>query len=131
MKPTDDTQKLIKKLHLKASPKLDMRVHNDISEALAESKPSAAGPIVWRLAVAAAIIIAFGIGFVVGQMSKPAQLTAYSLNTAGNTIAVSTATSFWQQKVNAVMQPRPYLQNQFNKINLIDAYKQYLKGETL
>jgi len=25
------------------------------------------------------------------------------------------------------MQPKPYVQNQINKTNLIDAYKQYLK----
>lgn len=130
MKPTDDTQKLIKKLHLHASTELDRRVHNDISEALAKSKP-AAEPITWRLAIAAAIIIAFGIGFSVGQRSKPTQLATYLLDTAGNTSAVSThltapasEDSFWRQKALAAMQPRPYTQS---TNNLLNTYKQYLK----
>ncbi len=87
-----------------------------------------------KLAVAAAIIIAFGIGFAVGQRSKPAPPAIYSLNVAGYTAAASDQTaedSFWRQKAMAAMQPRPYVQSQFDKTNLIDAYKQYLKGETL
>jgi hypothetical protein len=143
MKPTDDINRMIKKLQIKAGPELDRRVHNDISEAMAESEPAVIGPIVLRfitkgLAVAAAIIIAFGIGFSIGQQSKPTQLVTYSLDAAGNTPAVSThpaapktEDSFWQQKALAAMQPRPYAQTKFEKTSLIDAYKQYLKGETL
>lgn len=138
MKPKDDINKLIKKMQIKASAELDRRVHNDISEALAESKPTIVGPIVWKLAVAATIIIAFGIGFSIGQRSKPAQLTIYSLDVTGNTPAVSThpavtkaEDSFWRHKALAAMQPRPYTQTKFDKTSLIDVYKQYLKGETL
>jgi hypothetical protein len=38
MRPTDDINKLIKKLRLKASARLDKRVHDGISKALAESE---------------------------------------------------------------------------------------------
>jgi hypothetical protein len=138
MKPKDDINRLIKKLQIKASPELDRRVHNDISEALAESESVAARPIIWKLAVAAAIIIAFGVGFFIGQRSKLTQPATYSLDAAGRTPTVSvypavtkSEEGFWRQKVTAAMQPRPYAQNYFNKTNLIDVYKQYLKGETL
>lgn len=143
MKPRDDIHKLIKKLQIKASAELDGRVHDDISRALAKSEPAVTGPIIWRfitkggvmkLAVAAAIIIAFGTGFSIGQRSKPAQLATYSLDVSGYTPAVSvypTATkakdSFWRQKALAAMQPRPYVQSQFDKTSLIGVYKQYLK----
>jgi hypothetical protein len=148
MKPTDNINRMIKKLHLKASAELDRRVHNDISRALAESEPAVTGPIILRfitkggamkLAVAAAIIIAFSIGFSVGQRSRPAQLATYSLDVGGYITAVSAyptapkaEDSFWRQKALAAMQPRPYAQSQFDKTRLLNAYKQYhLKGEIL
>jgi hypothetical protein len=147
MKPTDNINRMIKKLHLKASAELDRKVHNDISRALAESQETesaATGPIIWRfitkgrvmkLAVAAAIIIAFGIGFSVGQRSRPAQSATYSLYASGYTPVYPTAAkgedSFWRQKTLAAMQPRPYAGSQLDKTSLLNAYKQYLKGETL
>jgi hypothetical protein len=146
MKPKDDINRLIKKLNLKASAELDRRVHNDISRALAESEPIAR-PVVWKfitkggvmkLAVAAAIIIAFGAGFFAGQQSKPTQLVTYSLDFAGSTPAVSThptapknEDSFWKQKALAAMQSKPYAQTRFDKMSLLNTYRQYLKGETL
>lgn len=143
MKPKDDINRLIKKLNLKASAELDRRVHNDISRALTESESAITGPTilqfvtkggVMKLAVAAAVIIAFGIGFSAGQRSKPTQLVAYSLDATSSTLAVSTHPtapkdegSFWKQKALAAMQPRPYAQTRFDKTNLSVGYKQYLK----
>jgi hypothetical protein len=147
MKPTNNINQMIKKLRLKASAELDRRVHNEISRALAESEPAVAGPVIWRiitkggvtkLAVAAAIIIAFGVGFFTGQWSKPTKTVIYSLDVTGSTPAVSAyptapkaESSFWQQKAQAAMQPGPYAQTLVTKISLFDAYKQYLKGEVL
>jgi hypothetical protein len=77
MRPTDNIHKLIKKLHVKAGPELDQRVHNDISKALAESKqiqPAATQPNIWRiimknkttkLATAAAVILIAILGITV------------------------------------------------------------------
>jgi hypothetical protein len=156
MKPADDIHKLIKKLHLKASAKLDRRVHDDISRALAKSEKHVLSevegtesvrsePNLWRsimrggvvkIAVAAAILIAFGIGFSVGRWSKPTRPARYSLDVTGYTSAISVyptvpkaEDSFWRQKALAAVQPKPYIQNQFTKTNLIDAYKQYIKGK--
>jgi ABC-type anion transport system duplicated permease subunit len=150
MKPKDDIHKLIKKLQIKASVELDRRVNDDISRALAksqETEPAVMGPTILRLvtkggvmklAIAAAIIIAFGLGFSVGQRSKPTQMVIYSLDVTGSAPAVSVyptapkaESSFWQQKAIAAMQPRPYAQTVATKISLLNAYKQYLKGETL
>jgi hypothetical protein len=150
MRPTDNINRLIKKLQLRASADLDRRVHNDISRALAESEKteSTYGElIIWRyimkggvvkLAVAAAILIAFGIGFSTGRWSKPTQLAPHSLDVVGyaSAVMVHPATpkaedGFWRQKALAAMQPRPYAQTQTTKTSLLNAYKQYLKGETL
>jgi len=146
MRPADDIHKLIKKLQLKASPKLDKRVHDDISKALAESKKAESArvePNIWRiitksgvtkLAVAAAIFIAFGMGFSIGRWSKPTRLASHSIDVTDYTSAVlvyptapKDEDSFWRRKTLAAMQPRPYVQNQFTKTNLINAYKKYLK----
>ena len=74
MRPSDNINELIKKLHLKASADLDKRVHDDISAALAESKKTGSvqtEPNIWRiimkskiskLAAAAVIIIAVFLG---------------------------------------------------------------------
>lgn len=127
MKPKDDTHKLIKKMQIKASAELDKKVHNDISSAMAESVVC---PNMWRmkLAVAAAIIIAFSVGFFIGQQSKPKQSANYPVNVAGYTPAVQKAEdTFWQQKAMAAMQPRPYAGKQFKETSLNDTYKQYLK----
>lgn len=74
MRPADNINDLIKKLHLKASADLDKRVHDDISAALAESKETESVQTesnIWRiimksriskLAAAAVIIIAVLFG---------------------------------------------------------------------
>ena len=84
MRPTDNINKLIKKLKLKASADLDKRVHDDISAALAESekttKSARPEPNIWRiimksriikLAAAAVIVIAVlaGLPFFSGNGS--------------------------------------------------------------
>lgn len=87
-----------------------------------------------KLAVAAAIFIAFGIGFFTGQWSKLPRQAPYSLDVTGYTsvvLAYPTARksedSFWRQKALAAMQPRPYAQTSTTKTNLLNAFKQYLK----
>jgi len=74
MRPADNINDLIKKLHLKASAELDKRVHDEISAALAESEKNKSvrqEPNIWRiimtsrtskLAAAAVIIIALLLG---------------------------------------------------------------------
>jgi len=145
MKPSVNVYKLIRKLQLKASADLDRRVHNDISSALAESEKTELAhskPNIWRiimkspftkLAVTAAIFIAFGIGVSVGRWSKPTS-PPHLLNVTGYTSAVlvhpttpKAEDSFWRQKALAAMQPRPYTQIQTTKTSLLNAYKQYLK----
>jgi hypothetical protein len=86
------------------------------------------------LAAAAVIIFAFAIGLSVGKRSTPPQTQLSSLNLPGYASPMLThpsvqqaKDSFWRQKALAAMQPRPYVQSQFDKTILIDAYKQYLK----
>ena len=74
MRPADNINDLIKKLHLKASAELDKRVHDEISTALAEQEKTKSvrqEPNIWRiimkskitkLAAAAVIIIAVLVG---------------------------------------------------------------------
>ena len=82
MRPADNINELIKKLHLKASADLDKRVHDDISAALAESEKTESvqtEPNIWRiimksriskLAAAAVIIIAVFLGVSVFNQSS-------------------------------------------------------------
>src|SRR3989304_528265 len=144
MKQGNDIHKLIKKLHVKASAELDRRVHNDISRTLDKTQKieSAQAELsIWRcimkggvtkLAVAAAILIAFSTGFLSGRWSKPTRLAPYSVDVTGYTSAVSmhptapkTEDSFWRQKALAATQPRPYAYAQFTKTDPLNAYKQY------
>jgi len=74
MRPTDNINQLIKKLHIKASANLDGRVHDDIDRALAtrqKSESADAKPNRWRiimksrimkLAAAAVIVMAVLVG---------------------------------------------------------------------
>ena len=58
MRPTDNINKLIKKLRVKAGPDLDSRVHDEISKALAEPKqtqPAAKQPNIWRIIMKTAL----------------------------------------------------------------------------
>ena len=150
MRPADNVNDSIKKLQLKASADLDKRVHDDISIELAKSQgtgPTVNGPTILRfiakgsvakLAVAAAILIAFGIGFSTGRWSKPDHLAPRSLDVATFTsidLAYPTAPkaegSFWRQKALAATQRRTYVDVRFTKTELLGTYKQYLKEKTL
>ncbi|MHC4216715.1 MAG: hypothetical protein ACYSWP_25500 [Planctomycetota bacterium] len=83
MRPSDNIQKLIKKLHVKAGPELDQRVHDDISKALDESKqtqPAPTKPNIWRIimtnkitkfATAAAVILVAVLGITILDKSVP------------------------------------------------------------
>jgi hypothetical protein len=135
MKPRNDIHELIKKLQIKASTNLDRKVHR----AIAESEPVVPEMSMWRyitkgwvikLAVAAAVIIAFGAGFVIGQRSESMQPMVYSrdLTDYMPTPTITEAEDgFWQQKALAAMQPRPYSESQFGKTSPLSIYKQYLK----
>lgn len=85
------------------------------------------------LAAAAVVIFVFAIGLSVGRWSTPPQTQLSLLNLPGYALtmpthpAVQQADGFWQQKALAAMQPRPYSQIQTTKINLLNAYRQYLK----
>jgi hypothetical protein len=72
MRPADNINKLIKKLHISASNELDQRVHSDISQALEQSKDTKSvikKPNVWRIIMksqitkltAAAVIIMIAV----------------------------------------------------------------------
>ncbi len=88
-----------------------------------------------RLAVAAAILMAFGIGFSTGRWSKPTQGTPHALLVTGypSPLPVHPTTptpgdSFWRQKALAAMQPRPYAQIQTTESTVLNIYKPYRKG---
>jgi len=146
MKPKNDIDKLIKKLQKKASADLDRRVHDDISRALAEPEETEPAVIQFnmfryvtkggtlKLAAAAGVIFAFGVGLAVGRWSKPAQpapqmfdVTGYASAVSAYSTAPEPADGFWQQKARAMMQHRLYVQQPLSTRSLLDAYKQYLK----
>jgi hypothetical protein len=136
MRPEDDIHKMIKKMHVKASAELDKKVHDDISSSLAESTGAELSTkrSIMKFAVAAAILIAFGVGFSVGRWSQPPQPEPPSFDVTAYTSVIQlypttpkTEDGFWRQKAIAAMQPKPYSQTQFGKTSLLSAYKQYLK----
>jgi hypothetical protein len=146
MRPEDDIHKMIKKIHLKASAELDKRVQDDLSRVLAKTEnaelahaepnirqSTTKGGIV-KLAIAAAILIAFGVGFSVGRWSQSPKpeppsfdITAYTQVTQLYPTSPKTEDNFWRQKALAAMQPKPYKQILTTKTNLFNVYKQYLK----
>ncbi|MBN2019365.1 MAG: hypothetical protein JW749_03995 [Sedimentisphaerales bacterium] len=82
-----------------------------------------------RIAVAAVIFFAFGIGLSVGRWSKPTgsfNVTAYTPTISTYTSTSKNADGFWRQKALAAMQPRPYAQSAVGN-KLLNAYNQYLK----
>lgn len=146
MKPIDKIKELINKSDVRTGPETERRILGDALkylEKLKQQKSAGTGPNVRRiiigggvtkLATAAAILIAFGIGFSMGRWSKSPQLAPLSIDVTGYTSAVAmyptapkTEGSFWQQKALAAMQPRPYSQSRLDKISLLNTYKQYLK----
>jgi hypothetical protein len=114
----------------------------DFSESLAKSQQAGhhilftriATSRITRLAAAAVIVIAFGVGFSVGRWSR-----IYQPETAGPEVVVigpasamysrtvASEDGFWQQKARTMMRPSHYGQRQLSTRSLLDAYKQYLK----
>jgi hypothetical protein len=87
-----------------------------------------------RLATAAVILVAFGIGFSIGRWTRayqpaPAGVEVVVVESADLIYPTAAASEegFWQQKARAMMQPSPYGQRQLSTGSLLDAYKQYLK----
>ena len=146
MKPAEKIRALIDKSDVTTGSKVDERILGEALQHLEQLRQgrSAHGgysvdrlilknPLV-KLAVAAAVIISFNIGFFTGRWSKPAQLVPHSLVVTGYTSIVpvyptaqKAEDSFWRQKALAAMKPKPYSQIQITKTNVIDAYKQYLR----
>lgn len=99
MRPADNINKLIGKLHLRASAELDNRVHDDITRALAETeKAKSARPIpnIWRkimknkmtkLAAAAVIIIAVALSVNIFHKSIPTASAAEVFAEAAKAVA--------------------------------------------
>lgn len=84
-----------------------------------------------RLIAAAAVVI---LVFVAGRWSKSIpqasplpDIAAYTKSISIYPDAQKNPDSFWQQKAQAAMQPRPYAQTRFDQNRLLNAYKQYLK----
>jgi hypothetical protein len=84
-----------------------------------------------RLLAAAAVMI---LVFAAGRWSKPLPPTSSLPEVASYVQPVSAypavgknTESFWQQKAQAAMQPRPYSQNEISQTALLNVYKQYLK----
>jgi hypothetical protein len=84
-----------------------------------------------RLLAAAAVMI---LVFAAGRWSKPLPPTSplpavasYAQPVSAYPAVGKNPDSFWQQKALAAMQPRPHAQTSFNRTELINAYKQYLK----
>ena len=82
------------------------------------------------LAAAAVMIFVFAAGRWSNSITQPSQSPDVAVYT--KTISVYPAVdknpdSFWQQKALAAMQPRPHAQTSFNRTELINVYKQYLK----
>jgi hypothetical protein len=87
-----------------------------------------------RLIAAAAVVI---FAFAIGRWSGPLRQASQSPGVASYAQPVSVypavqknPESFWQQKAMAAMQPRRYVQTSFNRTELANAYKQYLREQT-
>ena len=122
------------------------KIAEDISHSFTKTLTQAKPPehrLLWKcikksqaakLAIAAVIFIAFGIGFFTGRWSKPPRLAPHSLDVTSYDSVVSVYPTspkaedgFWRQKALAAIQPRAYEQTLTTKTSLLNAYKQYLK----
>jgi len=107
------------------------RVSRNFDSALKIAQPKQWFFTPLRLLAAAAVMI---LVFAAGRWSKPLPPTSSLPEVASYTQPVSAypavgkkPDSFWQQKAQAAMQPRPHAQTSFNRTELINTYKQYLK----
>ena len=82
------------------------------------------------MAAAAVIVLAFAAGRWSKQMSPVSQSSdsaVYERVSLTDSSSQKNPDSFWQQKALAAMKPRRYVQTSFNRTEMINAYKQYLK----
>jgi len=84
-----------------------------------------------RLLAAAAVIV---LAFALGRWSKPMPLPPSNTATYASSASVYSSVpknngGFWQQKMLAAMQPRPYARTSFDKAGLLNDYKQYLRNQ--
>ena len=89
MRPADNIEKLIKKLHMSASAKLDKRVHSGISMALEESEKTKSAklkPKIWRIIMksritkfAAAAVIIIAVILSMNLLDKSLTAPAYAI----------------------------------------------------
>jgi hypothetical protein len=85
------------------------------------------------MAAAAVIVFAFAAGRWSRQMppaSQSSELVVYAQAASTDSVSQRNPDSFWQQKALAARQPRRYVQTSFNRTELTNAYKQYLKKQT-
>jgi hypothetical protein len=81
------------------------------------------------IAAAAVVVVAFSAGWWSKPAASPDVVTNSPRITASATINQNPE-GFWQQKLVAAMQPRPYAQTQFDQIRHLNTYKQYLTDKT-
>jgi hypothetical protein len=88
-----------------------------------------------RFAAAAAVIIfVFTFGFYIGKQSESSQFQVSSLNSGGfpgqypqQEINKQSEDSFWRRKVLAVMQSKSRSQIKFSRVDILQAYRQYIQ----
>jgi hypothetical protein len=107
------------------------RVSRNFDTALKIAQPKQWFFTPFRLLAAAAVMI---LVFAAGRWSKPIpqafpspEVAAYTQPVSAYPAVSKNPNSFWQQKAQAAMQPRPYSQNELSQTELLNAYKQYLK----
>jgi hypothetical protein len=82
------------------------------------------------IAAAAVVIFVFAAGRwskSIPQASPSPEVASYAQPVSAYPAVGKNPESFWQQKALAAMQPRPYAQTSFTNIEMLNAYKQYLK----
>lgn len=114
MRPADNIDKLIKKLHLSASADLDERIHSEISKALEESEKTKSAklePKIWRiimksritkLAAVAVIIIAVVLTVNIFHKSIPTASAAQVLQEA-----IDAVSDLWSVHMKTRMRTLP------------------------
>jgi hypothetical protein len=82
------------------------------------------------IAAAAVVILVFAAGRwskSIPQASPSPEVAVYPKSISTYPAAKKNPDGFWQQKVLAAMQPRPYAQNEISQTALLNVYKQHLK----
>jgi hypothetical protein len=86
------------------------------------------------IATAAVIIFVFFFGFYIGKQSLPSQFQVSSFNNGAflrqypqQETHKQPEDGFWHRKVLAVMQPQSRSQIKFSKVDILQAYRQYIQ----